>query len=154
MFFEDWIYYGFLTILVQSILYLSYRLILIEIESYTKKKFLKNNPEIAELLTTAEEDLVNAAEESMNSIPLISYLVYPEDLCINSANTLVVTTLERARDMADDDDSIMQIMFYPPNEKEQRYHSSSRAKYERAKILHKLFIENAEEDSDELPSTE
>ena len=63
-----------------------------------------------------------------------------------------MTTLRRAEEFAGDSDEILQVMFYPPNQSEQRYHRTQRARLDRAAVIHKLFI-MSEEDSDDEPST-
>lgn len=146
-FLSDWFYYGTLTILLEIILFLLLKLAVNYHQDYRTKKFLNKNPEIAHLLDKFSD--VEISSEAIHQVPLISYLVYPKSLDMNTENTLVCTTLRRAKDFAEDNDEILQVMFYPPDELEQRYHKSDRARQDRALIIKKLFETAMEEDSDE-----
>ena len=151
-FISEWFYYGVLTVILEVILFLLFKIAANYYQDYRTKKFLSENPEIANLLDKFSD--MEMISEDVHQVPLISYLVYPKSLDMNTENTLVCTTLQRARDFAEDHDEILQIMFYPPDESEQRYHKSDRARQDRAIIVKKLFDGlNTEEDSnDESPT--
>ncbi len=145
MFYEDWLYYGLLTILLEAIIYLGYRLLYLEFRNYQKNKFLKQNPDIAKLVDMAEDaDIIT--DQNVESIPLLAYLIYPKDEDINTQNTCVVTTEARAQEMAEEVcDTIVEIMFYPPNDVESRYHKTERARLKRAEVIYNTFIRDNDE---------
>lgn len=136
-FFSDWAYYGTLTILLEIIIYLAFKIIFNEMEQRRKKRFLNENPEIAKLIEGV--DTSELPSPDIGEVPMIAYLVYPRRLPMNTDNTMVVTTLGRAEDVSDPEDEILQVMFYPPNEKERKYYDTMQSRIDRAQIMYKYF---------------
>jgi len=151
MFFEDWAYYGFLTILVEAILYLSFKLVVLEFREYHKRKFFKKHPELKALVDEATSlDIPRLTAEEIDDIPLPAYLLYNPDNFIPETSAIFVTRA-RAESEAEDGDVIMELGFFTPSNVEQAYLQTQHFRNEHALLIHKLYTY---EDEDDESSTE
>lgn len=145
---SEWAYYGFLTIMVEGILYVGYLLAKDYWKSYVRSKIRKQNPHLEAIF-----DFVDDIKDSeVGEVPVLGYLVYPTTEKISTMNTAVYTTLQRAFQAADPGDEVIQVMTFPPNAAEQEYLSTFQAKDEIIKNLFKVLV--SEEESDDESSTE
>lgn len=138
---SEWVYYGFLTLLVEGILYVGYLLARDYWKSYVRNKIRKDNPHMEEVFNIIDE--VGNAEAGQ--VPLITYLVYPTDKNLTTENSAVYVTRARALLAAEDNDIVIQVMSFPPDTSEKHYLSSPKGREE---IITALFDLMVEEDSD------